>query len=201
MPLTLGQSIIGPTLAITFVILGLLLSLMGSWMLCRALWPNRVERAAERCAARPILSFIVGLPIVIATVWISGGLAKLAGPPGSILAMLLLTVGYFYSSVGTAGLATHVGKRLESPVDDLRPWRATLRGGLTLALSFLVPFIGALVVLPIAIMVGTGANTLSFFARRKPLAPPPLDDALSARMSGGIDPATFGARREQEALR
>ena len=197
------MGIIGQTLAITFVIIGLLLSLIGTWMLCRALWPGRVERTAERCAARPVWSFVVGFPLVLVTLIVAGQLAQRAGPPGSIAGLLLLTFGYFYASVGTTGLATHVGRRLESPTDDLQPWRATLRGGVILALSFLVPFIGGLIVLPVSFMVGAGANTLAFFGgRRKPLAPPPLDDALSARMSGGADPAAFGRRTvEQEALR
>src|SRR5678809_1503057 len=122
------MGIIGQTLAITFFIIGLELSLIGSWMLCRALWPRRVERAAERCAKRPILSFIVGAPVLVASVWVAGAVGKLAGPPGAIAAFPMFTVIFFYASIGVAGLATHIGSRLASPIDDLRPWRATLRG-------------------------------------------------------------------------
>jgi hypothetical protein len=193
------MGIIGYVLGWTFFIIGVELSLMGSWMLCRALWPRRVERAAERAAKRPVLSFLVGMPIVVVSVTVMLLLANKAGPPGSIAALFLLTGGFFYAATGVAGFATHIGSRLPSPIDDLRPWRATLRGGLVLGLSFLVPLIGLLMVLPATIMIGAGANTLSFFGRRKPLSPPPLDDAISARLSA--DAASYATRRPEEALR
>jgi hypothetical protein len=194
------MGIIGQTLAWTFAIIGVELSLIATWMLCRALWPRRVERAAERCAKRPVVSFVIGLPLVVGTVFVAGKLAQLAGSPGSIAALLILTVGYFYTSVGMAGVATHIGRRLESPVDDLRPWRPTLRGGIVLTLCYLMPFVGWFGVTLISILIGTGANTLSFFSRRKAVNPPPLDDALSARMAAGAD---FGTVRHstEEALR
>jgi hypothetical protein len=191
------MGIIGQVLGWTFFIIGVELSLMGSWMLCRALWPRRVERAAERAAKRPIWSFVIGLPLVVVSVTVMLVLANKAGPPGSIVALILLALGFFYAATGVAGFATHIGSRLPSPVDDLRPWRATLRGGLVLGLSFLVPLIGLLVVLPVSLMLGTGANTLSFFARRKPLSPPPLDDAISARMNADA----YATRQPEEALR
>src|SRR6266542_674561 len=37
------------TMAIFFVILGLLLALPGLWVLCRGLWPRAVAKAAELC--------------------------------------------------------------------------------------------------------------------------------------------------------
>jgi hypothetical protein len=190
---------IGTTLAIAGIIIGTELTLIATWILCRALWPRRVDRAAERCAKRPVLSFVVGAPIVAATIALFVFLVNKAGPVGSIAGWVILGVGYFFACTGMAGLATHIGNRLESPLDDLRPWRPTLRGGIVLGLSYLMPIVGWIGVTLISIMIGTGANTLSFFSRRKPLSPPPLDDdAISDRLNAG---AAYAARRPEEALR
>src|SRR4051812_738405 len=153
------MGIIGTTLAITFAIIGAELSLMGTWMLCRALWPRRVDRAAERCAKRPVLSFLVGAPMVAATIALFAILVNKAGPAGSIAGWVVLSIGYFYACTGMAGLTTHIGNRLQSPLDDLRPWRPTLRGGIVLGLAFLMPIIGWLGVTLVSIMVGTRAHT------------------------------------------
>lgn len=189
---------IGTTLAIAGFIIGLELTLIATWILCRALWPRRVDRAAERCAKRPVLSFVVGAPLVAATIGLFVFLVNKAGPVGSIAGWVILGVGYFFACTGMAGLATHIGNRLASPLDDLRPWRPTLRGGIVLGLSYLMPIVGWIGVTLISIMVGTGANTLCFFNRRKPLTPPPLDDTISGRLHAD---AAYAARRPEEALR
>jgi len=66
-----------------------------------------------------------------------------------------------------------VGTRLASPGDPA--WKPHLRGGIVLALSFLVPFLGWLLLFPIALILGAGAATLAVF-RRSP-APAPLPAA------------------------
>jgi hypothetical protein len=189
---------IGTTLAIAGFIIGMELTLIATWMLCRALWPRRVDRSAERCAKRPVLSFVVGAPIVAATVALFAVLVNKAGPVGSIAGWVIMGVGYFFACTGMAGLATHIGNRLESPLDDLRPWRPTLRGGIVLGLSYLMPIVGWIGVTLISIIMGTGANALSFLSRRKPLSPPPLEDAISVRLNAD---AAYAARRPEEALR
>jgi hypothetical protein len=49
--------------------------------------------------------------------------------------------------------------------DSQQPWRATLRGGVALGLASLLPILGWFVILPAAVIIGGGANLLSF-ARR-----------------------------------
>jgi hypothetical protein len=69
----------------------------------------------------------------------------------------------FYAGTGTSGFVTMIGERLASPADAGRPWRATVRGGIALELTYLVPIIGWFGVLPASIILGAGAMTLSFF--------------------------------------
>ena len=57
--------------------------------------------------------------------------------------------------------AFRIGERLASPADAARPWKATLRGGIVLELSYLLPVLGWFVILPLSIIIGCGAATLS----------------------------------------
>lgn len=157
---------LGATLLTALVILAILLSIQGLWLLCRALWPSRVERAAQRCARRPIISFLVGIPILLAMLALIHW-GNLVGGPGQAMSFLVFTAWLFYAGAGTAGFATYIGRRLESPIDELQPWRATLRGGIALNLAYLVPLIGQVFILPCSFVIGTGAMTLTFFQRRR----------------------------------
>jgi len=64
-----------------------------------------------------------------------------------------------------SGFVTMIGERLASPADMGRPWRATVRGGVALELTYLVPIIGWFGVLPASMILGAGAMTMSLFKR------------------------------------
>ena len=68
-----------------------------------------------------------------------------------------------------------IGAGLPSPLDEQQPWRRVLRGGILLALTFLLPFVGWFV-LPIwALVSGFGAFLLSVRERKpSPDAAPPV---------------------------
>lgn len=148
--------------SIALSIVGFLLSLQGLWMLSRALWPGRVQNASFRVHRNGVASFFLGLVIVIVVLIIAASLSKL-GAPGQFFAFAIGSAFVVYANIGVAGLATHIGRRLPSPSDALRPWRATVRGGVALELAYLVPIVGWLGLLPISLMLGAGATTLSFF--------------------------------------
>lgn len=189
-------------------IIGLLLSFQGLWLTSRALWPARVQAAAGRCRRNGVASFFVGLPIVAIAIVFSVAVGRAGGAPGQILAFFVAGLWFVYANVGIAGLATHIGQRLASPADADRPWRATLRGGIALELAWLTPVPGWVALLPISIILGTGAATLSFFRPRidtqnpsghgayvpnmpytAPYAPPYVPDPYA---SGAYEPSSHG---------
>jgi len=86
------------------------------------------------------------------------------GGPGKFLSALLATAGSFVLVGGLGTVSRFVGERMPSPADLGRPWRATLRGGVTCSLAFVAPFVGWFFILPAAIVMGTGAVVLSAFA-------------------------------------
>ena len=165
------------TVAIFFVILGLMLALPGLWLLCRGLWPRAVAGAAARCNAGLIKTFLVGLPITTVMIFLTAVLNNALGTFGKVAAIGVVCLYVVYAHTGVAGLATCLGERLASPVDAIRPWRATLRGGIVLELTYLLPILGWFVILPLSTIIGAGAVTLALLRRKKvaPVMVPPTE--------------------------
>jgi len=161
----------GDVIAIGLSIAGFLASLQGLWLVCLAMWPRRVGRAAERCERNGIKSFLVGVALTGLVVLVIAVVAKRLGTAGQLAAWTIGFLYLVYSGVGTAGLVTHLGKRLSSPADAERPWKATVRGGVALELAYLVPILGWFGLLPLSMIIGAGAVTLSFIGRREGMSP------------------------------
>jgi hypothetical protein len=152
----------------TLIILGTYAVLVAYWIGAYALFPARVERCRAVYGSRPVAATLVGLLIVLPALFLGIGLAKALPHPvvqtpviGALLALLLVCL------VGSAGFALRIGSGMNSPLDELQPWRRSLRGGLVLGLVFVLPFLGWFVLLPWTLASGLGAFVL---ARKQPLA-------------------------------
>jgi hypothetical protein len=151
------------TMAIFFVILGLLLAFPGLWLLCRGLWPRVVTEAAAVCGKGLIRPFIAGLPVSAAMVFAVAALGNF-GSTGKIAAGVMVCLYLMMANCGVAGLVTVVGDRLASPPGNTelqQPWRSTLRGGVALGLAALLPILGWFVIFPASMIVGCGASLIS----------------------------------------
>ncbi len=162
------------TMAIFFVILGLMLAFPGLWLLCRGLWPRVVTNAGDVCERGLIKPFLIGLPITTAMVFSAAALGT-AGAPGKISAGVVVCLYLMIANSGVAGLVTEIGARLVSPGDPQQPWRVTMRGGIVLEPAFLLPILGWFVILPAAMTIGAGAACIALL--RKLLA------SITARQS------------------
>jgi hypothetical protein len=153
----------------TALFVGLMVVLPAVWLLFGALWPSAVQRAQERIPRKPYSTFFIGLGVTFLLTVLVGvlGQASLA-PPALVIASFALG----WSLLGVSALARHVGSRLASPGDPA--WKPHLRGGIVLALSFLVPFLGWMLLFPVAIILGAGAATMAVFRRAPAPAPAPL---------------------------
>ncbi|QOV88162.1 hypothetical protein [Humisphaera borealis] len=161
----------GNVLAIVFSILGFLLSLQGVWLMSSALWPARVAASARKLERSMIASLLAGLALAAVAGIVLRVLIR-AGTAGQLAAGLLGLALLIYAGIGMAGLVTLIGHRLSSPADRDRPWKATVRGGVVLGMAYLFPVLGWFGVLPISLIVGAGATTLTFL-KRGPTALPP----------------------------
>jgi len=144
-----------------FLILGTMTTLVGYWLFFEALCPRIVEKARGNYETRAVRSVVVGffvaLPVAVvalALVSAPGGVVKFLG---FLLYSLLILVGL----LGSSGLARHLGTRLPSPNDSVQPWRRVFRGGTVLTITFILPVIGWLVLLPLTLISGIGAVVLT----------------------------------------
>lgn len=172
------------TMAVFFVILGMLLAFPGLWLLCRGLWPDTVDSASARCAKGLWSSFLVGVLITLAMVLLTIILFKIPASFGKVAGISLVCLYMVHAHAGVAGLASAIGRRLASPVDQERPWRSTLRGGVILELTYLLPILGWFGLLPLSIIIGSGAATLAL--------PLQLRNALARRGLLSSHRATMG---------
>ncbi len=153
------------TMSIFFVILGMMMAFPGLWLLCLGLWPEAVEAAADRCSKGLWSSFLAGLPSTIVMVVLTLTLFNVLGPIGKIAGVGVICFYMLQAHNGVSGLATSIGRRLGSPIDEQRPWRSTLRGGVVLELTYLLPILGWFVILPASIIIGSGAANLNLLSK------------------------------------
>lgn len=183
------------TMAIFFVILGLLLAFPGLWLLSRGLWPQTVTNAAAVCRNGLLKPFFAGLPLTAGMVFAAAALGNL-GPPGKISAVIVVCFYLILANCGVAGLATTIGERLASRIDAGQPWRATLRGGIVLELAYLLPILGWFLILPVSMTIGCGASLIALFrnlvARSAARLP---DTAANAVNANTTDFSTSGANQ------
>jgi len=190
------------TMAIFFVILGLLLAFPGLWLLCRGLWPRTVTEAASICGKGLIKPFVVGAPVTVVMIFAAAVLSNL-GPAGKIVAAATVCLYLMIANCGVAGLVAAVGERLASPpgkplgnMDSQQSWRATLRGGAALGLASLLPILGWFVILPVSMMVGCGASLLSLLRAFAPAAVLPGQVIAGATETVELRATTtFGAKQ------
>jgi hypothetical protein len=125
-----------------------------------------VAEATTRCSEGLLKPFLAGLPLTMLMVLAAIVLSNLLGPLGKIAAVSIVCLYMVFAHIGVAGLATCIGQRLASPTDAEQTWRATLRGGIILELPYLLPILGWFGLLPISIIIGCGATTLSLLSMR-----------------------------------
>jgi hypothetical protein len=157
------------------LILGALLVFVAHWLGAYGLFPTLVEGCAERYGRRPVAATFLGLGILLPLLVLTTVLSHL-GPPFNVIALLILTVPVMVALLGSAGLVLRVGSGLASPSDAVQPWRRVLRGGIVLALVFLLPVVGWLVIMPWALVSGFGVAVMAMRGGR-PTAPRVLSGA------------------------
>lgn len=162
--------------AITMLFVGLMIVLPATWLMFGALWPSAVERARERIPTMPVGTFLIGAGVTLVFITLTTALGNANLPA---LALPIAAFGMGWAFLGMSAVARHVGRRLATPGQP--EWRAHLKGGIVLSLSFLVPVLGTFLIFPIALVLGTGAATLAVFRRPRPVETPAMTPAPEAR--------------------
>ncbi len=149
-----------------FIHIGVILVVTAYYTLGAALAPALTRRGRLRFARRPWLAVLVGL--MISVPWVVASLVLLSQDlsgqlkfAGAVLGCLWVLVGL----VGGAGIAQHVGQSST----DSTSWVGTVRGGLFISLTWVLPLVGWLGMLPLTLAAGIGCFVLGLFPMRREL--------------------------------
>lgn len=145
-----------------FIHVGVILAAVAYFVVGAAMLPALTQRGAARLAARPWRTILIGVAASVPFVVGSLVLMQLGGPTAGIGAIIGLTW-ILAGLIGGAAVARHVGQM----GDD---WRRVARGGTVLALTWVLPLIGWLFMLPLTLATGVGCLIVGM--RRDPAAAP-----------------------------
>jgi hypothetical protein len=151
------------------------------WLTTQGLFPEFVYRCRERIRRAPLKSFFIGLACSVPALVLGVSMLVRAPNPvlkffGAAVVMLVILTGL----MGSAGVAALVGTGLGGTNDVQFGWRRTWRGGVVLGLTFILPLIGWLLILPGTLIIGIGAMAPSFRRMRTTSPEPVFEPDLAA---------------------
>lgn len=157
---------LGSTLFVVTLLAGLLVAMVGFFLLVFALWPAFAGRTRTCFTETPIRSVLLGAVVGGFFLALAAGLTNAASGGVKAMGVVLAAVTLAFGLAGAGGLAGRIGAGLARPSDEGQLWRQTLRGGVVLATTFLLPLLGWFLILPVAVFGGIGASLRSMFPRR-----------------------------------
>ena len=125
-----------------------------------ALWllfPALISRAQTRVDKTPMQTFWMGLVLIVAVTIPIVILLALPFGPAKFFGWILLGASLAISSIGSAGIAAHLGARL-SKHTSVTPLSGFIRGTVILELAAFFPLIGWLFVWIPALIIAFGAT-------------------------------------------
>ncbi len=133
-------------------------AMLTAWWL---LFPNLIKRAQTRVEKSLAATFWLGLIVVIALIVPIFVLMALPFGPAKSLAWILLGASLAFSSIGSAGIAAHLGERMKQAGNNYTPLSAFIRGAFILELAAFFPVIGWLFVWIPLLVTSFGATAFA----------------------------------------
>ena len=130
-------------------------AMLAAWWL---LFPNLITRAQTRVEKTLARTFWLGLIIVIAVSIPIIVLMAMPFGPAKLIGWVLLATSLALSSIGSAGIAAHLGERMKYSGNNYAPLSAFVRGAIILELAAFFPVIGWLFFWPIGLITAIGAT-------------------------------------------
>ena len=125
------------------------------------LFPTLIARAQTRVERSLAASFWLGLVVVIALTIPIVILLALPLGPAKALGWFLLGLALAMSSIGSAGIAAHLGERMNRAGGNYPPLNAFIRGAVVLELAAFFPVIGWLFVWIPLLVTSFGATAFA----------------------------------------
>lgn len=143
-------------------------AMLAAWWL---LFPSLIARAQTRVEKSLTTSFWLGLIIVIALAVPIIILFALPVGPAKSLAWILLGASFALSSIGSAGIAAHLGERMKQTGNTYSPLNAFLRGAVVLELAAFFPVLGWLFIWIPLLLTACGATAFALLNWMPPEKP------------------------------
>lgn len=154
---------------IFFLHIGIVLVATSYFAFSAALAPRITHRARVRFAMRPWLPILIGLGISLP--WVVVALVLLQQPIAGLkfVGAVALSLWVLLGLVGGAGVAQHIGRPPHNG-DVYAPAALTdsIRGGLFITLTWVLPLIGWFAMLPLTLATGVGCLLLGLLPMRQP---------------------------------
>jgi hypothetical protein len=146
-----------------FIHIGVILVVSAYYALSAAIAPGLTNRARVRFARSPWLPAVIGIGLSVP--WVVVSLVLLQAPSGPIkfAGAVIGSAWILCGLVGGAGIAQQVGL---GSAGGQASWVHSIRGGLFITLTWVLPFIGWLVMLPLTLATGIGCLILGFIPIR-----------------------------------
>jgi hypothetical protein len=122
------------------------------------LFPSMINRAQTRIEKTLARTFWLGLMIVIAVTIPIVILFALPFGPAKLVGWVLLATSLALSSIGSAGIAAHLGEQMRHAGNNYNPINAFIRGAVILELAAFFPIIGWLFIWPLMLITAFGAT-------------------------------------------
>jgi len=130
-------------------------AMLTAWWL---LFPALITRAQTRIEKSIARSFWLGLVIIIALTIPIVILLALPFGPAKFVGWILIAASLALSSIGSAGIAAHLGERMKQTGNSYTSLGAFIRGSVVLVLATFFPILGWLFLLPLALITAFGAT-------------------------------------------
>ena len=150
-----------------FLHIGVILVVAAYYTFGASLAPRMTQRGRIRFARRPWLPILIGVGISIP--WVVLALVALNLPNGAVkfAGAALGSLWILCGLLGGASIAQHIGR-----VEGQSPsWSQTFRGGLFIVLTWILPIVGWLVMLPMTLCAGVGCLLLGMLPMKDQPAP------------------------------
>ena len=129
-------------------------AMLTAWWL---LFPAVISRAQTRVDKTPMQTFWMGLAIVIAATIPIVILLALPFGPAKFIGWVLLAAAVAFSTIGSAGIAAHLGARLTNQ-SAFSPLNGFIRGAVILELTAFFPVLGWFFIWPLMLIMAFGAT-------------------------------------------
>lgn len=157
-------------LATVFIVLGFLLVFLSHWLSVAALFPKFVDRCASHYR-RPVVTTLIGFLLLFVPVTIGGAINNVLPAALKWIGVVIMGLPILIGLFGSAGLAQRIGAGMPTEQDHTQPWRRVLRGGTVLSLTFLLPIVGQVLVLPLVLASGMGTAVFAWVSGLRQSAP------------------------------